>query len=198
MAFMAPVIAAVAPALGGTAAAGIGTALSVGGAIYGGIAQHRAASFQQDMLASQAAQDRLNAEGERARGAVAAQDKDFDALAQMENILASQAGSGFDVKSGSFERRRAKNRVLAKLDRTRIVEDAETRATNLEQRAAGAEIESQFAGQGKTNAIFNTITGVGSSLITGAGRINDTMARKVRRDTSYKPTSGWNGRKFTV
>ena len=98
----------------------------------------------------------------------------------MEETLARQGSSGFDIGSGSFIRRRTENRGLAQQDRTRIVQDAEQRALNLEAQAAGAAGQATLEGNRRFSLGFETILGVGSSLITGATRVNEAAVRRLQ------------------
>ncbi len=191
---MAVIVAAVAPALVGgaaaTTAAGVATtatalttastALSIAGTVFSGVAQMQQAKFQQAILNSQAEQAQLNAFAARERSAISAQDQDFAALNELEEQLARQGASGFDVGSGSLVLGRVGKRAQAKLDRTRIRQAGEQEALNFESQATGLLGQATLKGNQRFGLMLETGLGIGSSLITGATTVRKAAIERLR------------------
>ena len=167
-------------------AAGIGTALSVVTGVIGtvvsmsaakaeGEARLAEAKYQRSVLQAQDEQLRLNAAAERERGAVSAQDKDFENLAIMEEEIAQQGASGFTLSSGSFGRKRRQNKILSTQDRLRITQDSEQRALDTEAKAKGIASEADFNLMRQGHIKSATKRNVTSTLITGASRVGSAL-----------------------
>ena len=155
-----------------TGASVASTVIATGAAISGAI-------YQSNILKAKAEAERQNAERVRAAGRVNAQEADFEALAAMAQDSVLQAASGFSLASPSFIRRRDRNAINARLNRNRIVEDAEIEAIGALNRARFAGMEARAT---RTGAVFDLAAGftrLGKNLIDEASTVNNQKAQSV-------------------
>lgn len=188
MAFVAPVLAAVGTMAGATAATAVSTgaviastAATVGSALIGGIASFQQAKAQEKMAKHRAEVAQENAKRARFRSQVEQQDQDVLARAVIGDLASSQAASGLDFGSGSFASRRKAARVLARKDALNIRQGGELEAQNFEQQALDASFEARQARSAGRFSLLSTAFDTGSSLISGASKINRVRASGLRR-----------------
>ena len=107
------------------------------------------------------------------RAQIEGQDQDRLAVAVIGEEISKQAGSGLNLVSGSFTKKRASLRQLARLDTLRIRQAGDVEAFNFLQEAATSKAEAKaFKRKAKFTALAGALQGVGdiagSSLISGA------------------------------
>ena len=137
------------------------------------IAGVQQAKFQAQIAERSAEISEMNAERAAFRSQVEAQDQDRLAAAVIGEEISKQAGSGLSLASGSFTKKRASLRQLARLDTLRIRQAGDIEAFNFLQEAVTSKIEAKAF---KRKAKFTAIAGVmqevstfaGSSLVSGA------------------------------
>ena len=152
---------------------GVGLAASLLGTGISTIAGIQQAKFQAQIAKRSAEISELNAERAVERSQIEAQDQDRLAAAVIGDVISKQAGSGLSLRSGSFTKKRASLRQLARLDTLRIRQAGDIEAFNFLQEAAGFKAEAKaFKRKAKFTAIAGVLQGVstiaGSSLISGA------------------------------
>lgn len=157
----------------------VGTVLSASSAALGVVSSYTSAKATKQGLEDQAAQEEANAASVREAGNIKAQDADFDALVQIGEAESSMAGSGFFLGSKTSMRQRRLNRLSARRNSLRIIDDSERQAVAADQRAASARssaagISPFFAGI--TSAIAGT-----SSLISSATAINPKTQMRITK-----------------
>lgn len=174
MAVVAPVITAIGGFLG--AAAPIIGAVATGVSIY---ARIREAKYKQQVLNNQAQLLEREADEVRDTGQVVGIEQDLAAVEVMDEELAFQGASGFEVDSFSFRKRRLLQRKLARRDSLRIVNNAQRKAERLEQQAALDRQSGSFARRSGTfDAVGDFFGGVGD-LISSADTVSSQRRRAV-------------------
>ena len=153
-------------AIVGLGASLLGTGIST-------IAGIQQAKFQAQIAKRSAEISELNAERAVERSQIEAQDQDRLAAAVIGEEISKQAGSGLRLTSGSFTKKRASLRQLARLDTLRIRQAGDIEAFNFLQEAATSKIEAKmFKRKAKFIAIAGVLKGIstigGSSLVCGA------------------------------
>lgn len=176
MAFAAPALAAVG---GGSALLGGATALSVLGTGLGAMQQMQQASFQAEVASRQATLAEQQAVQTRQRGQIEAQETDFAAMQEMSQREARRAGSGFELGSTSFNRSRRLEKMLASRDRLRVQDQAEREALTLENQAASSRTEAAGAKRAGKFAAIGGALDIGSSLVSGAAKVNKRKAAQL-------------------
>jgi hypothetical protein len=121
----------------------IAPAVTAASGVIGTVASFSAAKRQQQELEFQAQQDEENAKRAIAAAQTQAQDRDLNNLVQLDAFQVQQAGSGLRLDSVSSRRRRNLNRVLARRDSLRIIDDGEVQANNLTNRGQTARENSK-------------------------------------------------------
>jgi len=172
-----------APAATAGAAAGA-TAISLAGTAISTVAAISASRYQAAVLRRNAAIELMNAQRIRDAGRVQAQDADFEAAAEMGQLIAQQAASGFAVSSQSYIRRRQKNRIRASVNRLRIVDDAEMQARSAEERARGYRAEARAKGAEAFFSLLSGGVGFGQDLIGGANLASNILTRRIGRNAA--------------
>lgn len=148
------------------------TILSVGGtavSTYGAV-QASNAQAQQDMNNAAIAEE--NRKSAIFESNVAAQEKDFEARAELGALLAGAGASGLNMGSGSKALQRKSATELAAKDRGRIINQGEVEAAQYEQQRDDylASAESR-----KTTTWFTALGGavdMGTSYIDGATKVD--------------------------
>lgn len=188
MAFVVPALAAVGTMVGASAATAASTgaivastALSVGSTLVSGIAAFQQNRMQAKLAKQQAEIAQENAKRARFRSQVEQQDQDILARAVLGELASSQAASGLDFASGSFASRRKAAQILARKDSLNIRQGGELEAQNFEQQALDARFEAKQAKRAGTFSLLSTAFDTGSSLISGASKINKIKAAGIRR-----------------
>ena len=162
MAFIAPLVAAAAPAL-----SLVGTAVSALGAAQAG-------NYQSGILTRQATRDSWN-------GQIEVQDQGLSAAQQIGQATAQQGASGFSLASPSAVRRQTMLRALATRDAGRLAADAQTRSANTLAEAAQARRSANFA-------LLEGAFGLGTDLINNATMVSKRRADSLNynsRDVAY-------------
>jgi len=110
------------------------------------------------------------------RSQIEAQDQDRLAAGVIGDAVSKQAGSGLNLLSGSFTKKRASLRQLARLDAARIRHAGDIEAFNFLQEAAGFKAEAK---QFKRKATFTAIAGglKGVSTLSKSSLISDALTK---------------------
>lgn len=170
-------IAALGPLL--TSLGGLSTALSVGSAVVGTIGAINQANFQSQVANNNAAIAEDNARRAVFESQVEAQETDFAARDELGQLLAQQGASGLSLGSGSFALRRKGQEELAAKDRGFIRNQGEVQATRFRQQANDQRAEAAQAKAAGRNALISGAFEVGTSLVSGATRVNARKARSL-------------------
>ena len=154
-----------------TAAIGLGASLL--GTGFSTLAAVQGAKFQSRLAIINAKISEDNAERAAFRAQVEAQDQDRLAAAVIGDEISKQAGSGLNLRSGSFAGKRLSLKQLARLDSLRIRQEGDLEAFGFLQEARVSRAEaSAFKRKAKFAIISGVLTGVGqiagSSLVSGA------------------------------
>ncbi len=155
----------------GLGASLLGTAVST-------VAGVQQAKFQAQIAKRSAEISELNAERAVERSQIEAQDQDRLAAEVIGDAISKQAGSGLSLASGSFSKKRASLRQLARLDTLRIRQAGDIDAFNFLQEAATGKAEAKaFKRKAKFTAVAGALQGVSalgnSSLISDAATKGD-------------------------
>ena len=170
-------VAALGPLLSGLG--GLSTALSVGSAVVGTIGAVQQSNYQSQVATNNAAIAEDNAQRSIFESQVDAQEQDFGASAELGQLLAQQSGSGLSLGSGSFAARRAGQEQLAAKDRGFIRNQGEVQATRFRQQGADFTAESAMAKAAGRNALISGAFDIGTSMVSGAARVNAAKARSI-------------------
>lgn len=154
-------------------AAIIGLGASLLGTATTTLAKVQGAKFQSRIAIINAKISEDNAERASFRAQVEAQDQDRLAAAVIGDEIAKQAGSGLNLRSGSFTFKRQSLRQLARLDSLRIRQEGDIEAFGFLQEARVSRAEaSAFKRKAKFAIIGGVLKGItnvtGSSLVSGA------------------------------
>ena len=157
-----------------------GTALGALGGVVSTIGAVQQQRFQQQVALNNAQIAEQNAAREVQRASMEAQEADVRARGELGQLIADAGASGLNLNSGSsFLRRRSLEQLAAK-DRGFIVAEGEARAQAQKQIA---QDERAGAAQSGRAAILEGIGGgldIGTTLISGASKVNRIRARAIR------------------
>lgn len=181
---MATIIAAAATKLSTTLASaqGLSSAVSLGTGVLGTISAYQTAQANKAAAANAAAVEDENRKRAIATGGVSAQDKDFENLYALSQQEVQQAGSGLKLSSASSVRARRLNRVLARRDTLRIVDDANTQGASAGNRAEAARAQSNNINPFMT--AFTTGLSAAGSFISTADTINPKTRTRISGATA--------------
>lgn len=161
----------------GTLAATLGTA----GTIYSTLYSMKLAKVQEQTALE-------NSKRASFAGQVSAQDADIEAAAAIAAEQEGRAFSGFASTSGSFQRADRRNRVMARRDATRIVQDAQLESSRYKAEAAEARAERRNIG---LQGFFDTLGGaieMKSSLIADSSLVSARKTRAINRVSNQPST----------
>lgn len=161
---------------------GVGTGVSVAGKIQQGKAAKAEADFRSQVAQNNAIIAQRNADDARARGKIAAGERDLQTrqlISRQRTIFAStgqevDVGSGLEITSDSA--------ALGKLDSLRIIDNAERAATGFESQSRDFTAESALAEATGRNAITSSRVQAFGTLVTGAGSVASKWSRFKKDD----------------
>lgn len=177
MAMLAPAAAGI-----GSGLSSVSTLLGVASSIAGFASNQSMANYQAGIATRNAQVMEENARQERMAGQIDQQEQDLEAAAIMAREKQQQGASGFETSSTGFNRRNAMLRILARRDASRIRDDADRRATSMENDAQGErETAANYKRAGK-NALFAGLLNIGGDLLGGATLVNQKRANQITRN----------------
>jgi hypothetical protein len=145
-------------------------------------AANAAADFEQKQAEAAAEVADDNAKQARQSGQVSAQEADLEAATILANVDARQGATGFTLSSPSFVRRQQRNRVNAKINRERTIEDSERQATSSTNEGQNLRLSAKnAAGERRYNRIAGALQ-IGTDLISGATAVNKDRAARLDRN----------------
>ena len=191
MAFLAAL-----PALG-SLAGGIGTALSVGGALMGGLSAMQQANSQAKVAENNAqiAADNAARETTATQERIVQSDNELKAL--MGEQLATQSASGLSVSGRSQMLTRKKTHEIGRQDALNINEQGTQTSRNFLQQSADFKNEASQAKSAGKNAMLQGVIGAAGSLVGGAKSFGSATANKMKNDP-WITSRGQNLRVRTV
>lgn len=160
-------------------AQGVATALSVASGVIEAVGQYSAGMYQAKVAANNARIADENAKRAIHTANVQAQNQDFDALVAMGGLLAELGASGLQVGTGSAALRRKSQSELAARDRGYTIHEGQMQASNYRQQAQDFRTEAAGAKRGAMYSLLGGGLEVGSSLITGASKVNQAKAKRI-------------------
>jgi hypothetical protein len=155
------------------------TVASAGGAVFSTIAQRNAASYEQKV----AQRNAVIAEDNARRAVMESQEEQQDwsraAREQIGQMVAEMGASGVAVDSGTnlLVRRATQEDVVR--DAQRIRTEGKTRGDAFRTRGSDFQAQASAAGARKSNTTISGAFDLGSSLISGATRVNRARALKA-------------------
>ncbi|MDR3572259.1 MAG: hypothetical protein P4L50_00220 [Anaerolineaceae bacterium] len=158
--------------LGAGATAG-GSLLSAGGSIASGFANSSMFNYQASIARLNQQIDSQNAEFATQTGEQQALQFGLKARAQMGQIKASEASSGFDVRTGSNAQVQASQRGLNLLDADVIRSNAAKTAYNYETQGTVAGAQADLYTMAGSNALTAGFVGAGTSILGGAASVSN-------------------------
>jgi len=170
MAFLAPAF---------TAIGGASSALSVASSVVGAFSAVASAMYQSKVASNNAIIANNNANRAVQEAAVAAQEQDFAARGEIGDIISQAGASGLTLDTGTQGLRRRSASELAARDRGYTIYRGATEAAAYRQQGADFKAEASAA---KSKAFFGLAGGaidVGSSLVSGATKVNNATARRI-------------------
>ena len=170
-------VAALGPLLAG--AGGLSTALQVGAVALSTVGGIQQSKFQSQVALNNAAIAEDNARRSVFEAQVEAQETDFAARDELGQLLSQQGASGLSLGSGSFALRRKGLEELAAKDRGFIRTQGEVQATRFRQQASDQRSASAQAKAAGRNALISGAFDIGTSLVSGATRVNTKKARSI-------------------
>ena len=189
MSFVGPALgalfggAAAGTVAGATALTKLATAAKVGGGIVSTIGSIASANFNADIAEQNQKLAEENAERIRQQAAVHAQEQDVAARGEIGAIIASAGASGLNLGTGSKLLQRRSAEELAAKDRGFTIFRGEMDAHTEEKRAADFATQSSLASQQGVFAGVGGLLDVGTSLVSGASRVNRIRATTIRGNT---------------
>lgn len=153
------------------ALAQIGTVVSTVGAVAGVIGNMRAASYQSQVAARNAAIAEENARRELERSQVEQVDYADDARQQIGALEAAMAASGFDSFSGSSAASLLGRKTLARRDAERIRTSGVETANRFRQQSSDFQIESKQARRAGFMSLLSGAADIGSTYISGSQQV---------------------------
>lgn len=177
MAFMAAI-----PAALGSMAGGIGTALSVGGAIMGGVSAMQQAKYQAEVAKNNAkvAQDNANRETTATQQRIMQSDNELAALAGEQ--LATQGASGLSTGGRTQFLTRKQTKTIGRQDALNINEQGTQTSRNYLQQAADFRSEANMAKSAGRNALLQSVIGAAGSLVGTSKSTSSTSAMAMKND----------------
>lgn len=177
MAFMAAI-----PAALGSMAGGIGTALSVGGAIMGGVSAMQQAKYQAEVAKNnaQVAQDNANRETTATQQRILQSDNELAALAGEQ--LATQGASGLSTGGRTQFLTRKQTKTIGRQDALNINEQGTQTSRNYLQQAADFRSEANMAKSAGRNAMLQSVIGAAGSLVGTSKSTSSTSAMAMKND----------------
>lgn len=177
MAFMAAI-----PAALGSMAGGIGTALSVGGAIMGGVSAMQQAKYQAEVAKNNAkvAQDNANRETTATQQRILQSDNELAALAGEQ--LATQGASGLSTGGRTQFLTRKQTKTIGRQDALNINEQGTQTSRNYLQQAADFRSEANMAKSAGRNAMLQSVIGAAGSLVGTSKSTSSTSAMAMKND----------------
>lgn len=165
MAFAGPILA-----IASIASGVIGAGVSAYGAMQQGAAAQASANYQAQIAKNNQTIAQNNANYERQKGDIDAQQQDYKNKQIMGQLTAQMGASGLDIDSDSFRNLRQSQAQIAKMDSLTIKGDSERKAINYinQGKNFGAEAEldkmtgENAATAGGINAFGSLIGGVSS------------------------------------
>lgn len=192
MAFIPAAIAAIGTAV---SSAGVGSLLSAGGTILGGISALAAGNYQKqvaDMNADIAKQNAARAED---RGQIVQQETDNRTAAFLGQQEAAQSASGISLGSRSAIATRKTARELGRLDSLNVRQGADIEAYNYKVDAANQQAQGQMAQQSGVGTLIGSFFKAGGSLVGGSSSTANPQG--VTGGSTYTPfakkTDPWAG-----
>ncbi len=160
---------------------------TIGGTVVSTVGAISQANYQKQIAKHNAEINRMNAERARFRSQVEAQDFDREAKETLGDLEVAQAGSGLNIRSGSFKRTRRNLKTLARLDTMRIRQAGDVEAFNFLNQAAINDAQARQASSAgffaAASGVFSLASGIaGSSLVGGA--FNKRQATFGKRKTA--------------
>jgi hypothetical protein len=156
--------------LGATAGGGI---LGAFGSLASGVANSGMYDYQASVARLNAQIDKQNAEYSVETGREQEQQFGFKAGAQLGQIRASQASSGFDVRSGSAAQVQTSQQQLDRLGMQTIRSNAAKTAYNYETQAAVSESQAGLYKKAGANSLAAGGVGAMSSLLGSAASVSN-------------------------
>lgn len=171
-------------AAAGTSASLAATGAAVAGTVISGVGAFMQIQQQRAMLAEQIRIEKENELRQAAAGREEAREADLEAAFALSQERAQFGSSGFSLTSTSYERRAARNRINARINRERIVEDADLQAESARNRQRGLQMERAGLGRQAAFSLLETGLNFGSDLITGSTLIESNRARRLNTQAS--------------
>ena len=168
-------------AVGATAAAAgtlstITTGLQIAGTVAG-LASATAMSSYQAKVAENNSIIALENAGKAATAAQEeSQQRGLAAQFEMGDLLANQSASGLNLGSGSYALVRKSQAELAARDTRIIMDEGNQRVENFKQQSADFRSDGAQARSAKRYAFLEAGLGIGTSLVSGATRVNKIKA----------------------
>lgn len=150
----------------------IGTVVSGAGAIGSMVAARNEASYQQKLAQRNAVIAEQNARDTIQDSQVEQQDWSRSAREQIGMMVAEMGASGIALDSGTNLMIRKSTQDDVVRDATRIRDEGNQRANQFRQRGSDFQAEASAAGARKSNATTAGVINIGSSLISGASKVN--------------------------
>ena len=158
---------------------GLSTALQVGATVVGTMGAIQQSNYQSQVALNNQAIAEENARRVIFESQIEAQETDIEARGELGQLLAQQGASGLSLGSGSFALRRKGLEELAAKDRGFIRSQGEVRATRHRQQASDFAGESAMAKASGRGALVSGAFDIGTSLVSGASRVNVAKARSL-------------------
>lgn len=188
MAFALPLLGAGAgagAAAGGTALIGagaastlatLGTVASVATGVLGTISFIQEASFAEDQANANAPVMEENAERAVQEAGIRAQRADLEAIEELGALATKQSVSG--LSGGTYALQRKRLRELAARDRGTIIFEGQAESDRIKQGAADQRTRANSARSAGRFAGISGAFNVGSSLISGASKVNELKRKE--------------------
>lgn len=180
MAFLAAIPAAIGSFVGGSGLSTLGTALSVGSSIFGGIAQNNASKYQAAIAENNAtiARDNAYKASQTAQEQQIQSDNEVAALIGQQEATQSASGLSTTGRSQMLTRRAAAR--IGRSDAQNIINAGRTESGNFLQQEADFRGEAaQARATGKT-AMIGGLLNAGASFVGGAQPTRSTLGRSFR------------------
>lgn len=180
MAFLAAIPAAISSFVGSAGVGTLGTAISVGSSIFGGIAQNNASKYQAAIAENNAtiARDNAYKASQTAQEQQIQSDNEISALIGQQEAQQSASGLSTTGRSQVLTRRAAAR--IGRSDAQNIINAGRAESGNFLQQEADFRGEARQARSTGRNALIGGLLSAGSSLVGGAQPTRSSLGRSFR------------------
>jgi uncharacterized protein YgiM (DUF1202 family) len=156
------------------------------GAAVSGLSSYNNAMYQSQVATQNAELLKQNAEREAFAATQDMQDQDFDARAEIADLISNMNASGLTSTTGSMMFRRAGAESLALRDRERLSQKKDIQLENTKRQEGTMRAEAKAMKKAGKLGLLKTFLDIPTSFLSGASMVNEfNKGRLTLSDPSY-------------